>query len=152
MRIKRDDLLLAILREAYPAYLEPVQLQKAVFLAQMELGKKATTDILQNPYEFKPYDYGPYCKEVYEDARDLDELGIADVKQSETATSKFHIYGLTITGKTRADGVSDRLPDDVRKYLSKLVPWVKKQTFSSLVSNVYKSYPDMRVNSVFKGK
>jgi hypothetical protein len=63
---RRDWLLVLCAYEGAPSGLDPVRLQKGMFLF-------ARTGVVpvHEQYQFKPYDYGPMSSMIY---RDLDEL------------------------------------------------------------------------------
>src|SRR2546430_78743 len=70
--IKRDDYLLLALAEAADGSLMPVQIQKAMFLLKEEAGR----DISKTFYKFIPYNYGPFCADIYQDLAILESKGL----------------------------------------------------------------------------
>lgn len=79
-RINRMDILLLLLSAEGPTgrINEPIEgktrLQKELFLSQ----KKMETHSISRPYSFRPYHYGPYCKDIYNDIEWLKEKGIIE--------------------------------------------------------------------------
>lgn len=139
---KKDWTLLAIaLAEGKP--LSPVQLQKSVFL----FGKLLPKEVLpEDSYEFVPYNYGPFCREVYMDAEELAEEGLVQI--SSVATHGYSQYSATPEGIAKAHRLVELLPAHVVEHARAIVEWVRAQTFKGLVSAIYEKYPEYRANSV----
>jgi hypothetical protein len=143
--LKKDWTLLAIaLAEGKP--LSPVQLQKSVFL----FGKLLPDEVLpEDFYEFAPYNYGPFCPEVYRHAEELAEEGLVQI--SSVATHGYSQYSATPEGLTEGQRLARLLAPDVAEHAYAIVEWVRAQTFRGLVSAIYEKYPEYRANSVFTG-
>jgi hypothetical protein len=43
------------------------------------------------------------------------------------------------------------LPDQAKKYIQDVNALVRKLSFAELVASIYKAFPEMKVNSVFRG-
>jgi len=126
--------------------LSPVQLQKSVFL----FGKLLPQEVLpEDFYEFVPYNYGPFCREVYADAEELAEEGLVQI--SSVASHGYSQYSATPDGIARADRLNDLLPPRIAKHARAIVQWVRAQSFRGLVSAIYEKYPEYQANSVFTG-
>lgn len=142
---KKDWTLLAIaLADGKP--LSPVQLQKSVFLFERLLPENA---LPEDFYEFVPYNYGPFCPEVYKDAEELADEGLVQI--SSVATHSYSQYSATPAGVAEALRLAKRLPPRVAEHARIIVEWVRAQTFKGLVSAIYEKYPEYRANSVFTG-
>lgn len=139
---KKDWTLLAItFADGMP--LSPVQLQKSVFL----FGDLLPDEVLpEDFYEFEPYNYGPFCSEVYRDAEALAEEGLVQISLSGQGYSQ---YSATQNGIAERDRLCGLLAEDIAGYARQLIEWVRAQTFRGLVSEIYRRYPQYRVNSVF---
>jgi uncharacterized protein YwgA len=139
---KEDWTLLAVaLADGKP--LSPVQLQKTVFL----FGKLLPEEVLpKSYYNFSPYNYGPFCVDVYRDAESLAEAGLADIGATSHGYAE---YTATTRGIVKGQEVASRLPQEAASYAAAIVEWVRKQSFSQLVSAVYEEFPEYKVNSVF---
>lgn len=76
---RKDFLLLVLGAPGAASDSEPVlgvtRLQKLLFLAQVELGWDRKYRIT-SPYEFRPYDYGPFDAQLYEDLDVLEHAGL----------------------------------------------------------------------------
>lgn len=142
---KKDWTLLAVaLADGKP--LSPVQLQKSVFL----FGKLLPSEVLtEDFYEFVPYNYGPFCPEVYRDAEELAQEGLVQI--SSVATHGYSQYSATPAGIAEGYRVRELLPSSVAEHAKAIVEWARAQTFRGLVSAVYEKYPEYRANSVFTG-
>ncbi|CAM2780234.1 hypothetical protein [Legionella worsleiensis] len=141
--MNRKDLMLAAL---YPADMDsytPVQIQKLLFLIQKKIPFCA-----ENGFDFSPYDYGPFDKNVYQELEILADEGYVDIHEHES--SAWKTYGLTKEGAVKAKEVSDTLDDSTKSTIAKLSSFVRQLSFSQLVSAIYKAYPEMKQNSVFK--
>jgi uncharacterized protein YwgA len=68
------DWTLLVIAAADPKPLQPVQLQKSLFL----LGRNLSPEQLQVKefYDFQPYDYGPFCSDIYSNAEKLSDEGL----------------------------------------------------------------------------
>jgi hypothetical protein len=124
-----------------------VQLQKALFL----LSRNLTPGQLQSQafYEFEPYDYGPFCQQVYSDAEQLQVAEYVSVTRPDAQS--YRQYAVTVAGANHAQTLRGQLPEAVREYLDQIVRWVRGLSFESLIQAIYAKYPDMKVNSVFRG-
>lgn len=148
MTISKEQLVLLLISAAYPEQLSPVQLQKSVFLAQKAVEEAGWDSLLTSKYEFDPYDYGPFCKQIYVDLKLLEQQGLSQIGRGKT---NYKTYSSTAQGKRLIEVETVGLPDGFKTYVTQLISWVKQQSFASLVASVYKKYPEMKVNSVFRG-
>ena len=144
--MQRSDLLLAILASAGGRSFTPVQLQKSAFL----VWKNAPTLIDTGPtFNFTPYDYGPFDPSVYAVADGLAMTGTAIIAPS--ATGRWNTYAASDAGIRRGEQILASLDPNIRDYIGRIVEWVRSQSFHGLVKSIYDAYPDMKVNSIFRG-
>ena len=141
--LQKDQVLLVVLSFARGEALTPVQVQKALFLAD----DKVTT-AFQTRYDFQPYDYGPFDRHVYADAQALSRQGLVTI--SRDPNGGWDTYAATDAGIRRGRELRDRLDENQRTVLSRIVGLVRRLSFSELVSAIYKAYPHMRERSVFR--
>ena len=143
--LSKDWTLLVIAARGGGA-LQPVHLQKILFLIseQLSSGQLGTKEF----YEFFPYDYGPFCVEVYSDAELLERNGLVHIDQPPLLS--YRLYSATENGIAEAKRLKEGLEPNVSSYLDRLVDNVSKLSFRQLVNAVYKAYPRMKVNSVFQ--
>ena len=140
------DWTLLVTGSAKGRALQPVHLQKALFLigALLSDGQRKTKGF----YRFEPYDYGPFCREVYTDAEALSSEGLVEIERR--SNSSYREYSAAEAGRERAGELKKELSPEVIEYVAKLVEWVASLSFNQLVSWVYKNFPEMKVNSVFQ--
>jgi len=140
------DWTLLVIAAAEGKTLQPVQLQKALFL----LGKRLTPQQRQTHefYEFTAYDYGPFDSTIYTDAESLEAEGLIAI--TRPPVSRYKLYQATEEGLKRAAEVRAGLQPLAVEYVAKVVQVVRALSFNDLVSAIYKAYPEMRENSVFK--
>jgi len=143
--MNRTDWTLLAICAANGKGLSPVQLQKALFL----LGRELTDAVGSGYYDFRPYHYGPFDRQVYADAEGLAAAGEVAIARREG--ENWNRYLATAEGCARAEGVKHGAPSEAVDYLNRVVQWALRQSFQQLVRAVYDKYPEMRANSVFQG-
>jgi hypothetical protein len=141
------DWTLLVIAAAKDRPLQPVQLQKSLFL----LGRRLSNSQLQVAgfYEFEPYDYGPFCRTIYFDADDLSKEGLVHIDQQRDLS--FRLYSTTGPGRERAAHFRTRLDEKTTRCLDEIIRWVQSLPFRQLVAAIYSEFPEMKVNSVFQG-
>jgi len=144
-RMTRADLLLVVLAAANGAPYKPAQLQKTVFLITQN-----TQLVDRGPkFNFRPYNYGPFDKAVYDEAETLKLQGWARIEPS--GYGQWNIYGATDDGLAFGREILETLPPAIAKYIHDTSHWVRSVSFSTLVKSIYAQYPGMQVNSIFQG-
>jgi len=140
--ISRRELVLAALAPARGEEHTPVQVQKLFFLIDQELHSVLGDKF----FDFHPYSYGPFDKEVYSELESLSADGLVSVIPEHNWVN----YKLTVSGQEEADAILAGLPEIVRDYIFKASSFIRKLSFTQLVRAIYKAYPNMKVNSVFQ--
>jgi uncharacterized protein len=145
--VNRSDWLLLLLGfkgESDSPALDPIRVQKGMFLLAEE------GDIPEaERYHFNPYNWGPYSREV---RNDLDRL-VADgyVQARDVPGYSWKRYALTAAGIDYARNV---LHEDVDPQQAHRVAAIKRRvsgaSFNTLLEDVYTAYPEMAVNSLFR--
>jgi hypothetical protein len=135
------ETVLAILASANGRPLTPVQLQKAAFLLDR--------NGVASGFHFRPYDYGPFDRAVYDEAAALAERGLVSINPAQWG--RWNVYAATADGVDAAQEILDDLEPQHAAYVRDVVEWVRNQSFASLVKSIYQQYPDMRENSIFQG-
>jgi uncharacterized protein YwgA len=139
---KREDIVLAALASGRFDQFSPVQVQKMFFLIDRNVGEQ-----LGGPYfNFVPYDYGPFDAEVYEEIKKLSDDDFITIN----GYGSLRRYTLTEQGHEKGKSILERFPEVVQKYMSEVSKFVQKHSFTTLVAAIYKDYPEMKVNSVFR--
>ena len=141
--MQRNDYVLAILSAGgEQASFSPVQVQKLFFLLDREVPK-----LVGGPYfDFQPYDFGPFDKNVYDC---LDHLELRELA-SKTHSGPSRRYSLTPEGHQQGNALLDTLPGEAVAFISQIGQWVRSLSFSQLVSAIYRQYPAMKANSIFQ--
>jgi uncharacterized protein len=144
--MKAKDWTLLVIGAANGRSLTPVQLQKALFLLERNLTNEQRQ--VADFYIFKPYDYGPFNAQIYRDAEQLrnEELVVIDMGGGVA----YRDYSATQDGLARSAELRAKLDRVALDYLDRVVTWVRSLSFNSLVQAIYKEYPDMKANSVFR--
>ena len=144
----RIDWLLFALSAAPDGWMSPVQIQKAMFLFGQEAGQEAGEALGDDYYVFKPYRYGPFDVAIYRDIEYLDSRGLVRIEHvDERAVRRFVI---TSEGHEEARNGMRGGNAELKNCLVSLVDWVKRQSFSDLLRNIYARYPQYAKNSVFR--
>ncbi len=140
--MNQKELLLASLAASCGEPYQPVQIQKLIFLFQE---RALSTKV----FNFIPYDYGPFDSDIYIRLEELAEEGLVEIIGQPF--SKPRLYCLTSKGEKTAKEMLDKLSPLEQEFLIRLSSWVKSLSFAQLVGAIYKDYPVMRENSVFRG-
>jgi hypothetical protein len=139
----RDELVLAAMAPGRGHRYTPVQVQKLLFLIERQVSR----DVLEGPhFNFQPYHYGPFDAAVYSELEELASRGLVSTDQSSAPRT----FGLTPEGEALGNAALARLPDNIQNFFGRASAFVRMHSFSSLVSAIYKAFPEMRVNSVFQ--
>jgi uncharacterized protein len=143
--VNRRDFALAALAQAPGQTFTPVQLQKFLFILDRNIGAR----VGGTGFDFQPYHYGPFDSNVYATLRSLQVEGLAEITMAEFGSNR-RTYGLTEAGQAAGGEIAAQLNSEVRDYMVEASKFVRAQSFESLVSSIYKAYPEMKVNSVFR--
>lgn len=143
--VDRYELVLAALAPVRGAQHSPVQVQKLIFLIDKNVAELSEMD---NPFDFIPYHYGPYDGAVYSTLEGLRQQGLVFICKEHA----YRTYSLTVKGQKLGEEKLGELPEQTQDYFHKLSNYVRSMSFSSLVSAIYKMYPEMSVTGVFRGR
>ncbi len=139
------DLVLAAMAVSKGALHSPVQMQKLLFLLDRKLSKE-----LDGPhFNFEPYDYGPFDRDVYDILDVLADSGLVEIIKSPSM--RLRKYRTTSAGQVVGESVLSSLDPEVVQTITRLSNIVRSLSFADLVSAIYKAYPEMKANSVFQG-
>lgn len=126
--------------------------QKLVFLAQMGGLEDDPIPSLEtdSKYEFEPYDYGPYSKELYDNLDSLVEKGLVKTQKRETPSGNTRKdYSLTEEGRDLLDRASKL--GDISEIDKKIIRGIKRKyndmPLFELIDKVYAGYPEYAKNS-----
>src|SRR5688500_8336561 len=119
------DWTLLVIAKAAPGPIQPVQLQKSLFLLGRNLSKEALQS--ESFYEFVPYDYGPFSASVYADAETLEAEGFVNIRRPPD--TRYKLYTVTEAGSRRALELEQALSPSAKDYLSKVVRFTQTVPF-----------------------
>jgi uncharacterized protein YwgA len=143
---RRDWLLVLCAYEGAPAGLDPVRLQKGMFL----FARTGSVPEAEQ-YEFEPYDYGPMSSKIYHDLDALVTEGL--LARRAVADRQWSRYTATDVGLAQARERLRQLNPDHKaaaRRLHEIKQRVSNVSFNELLDGVYREHPDMAVNSVFR--
>ena len=140
---RRQIILAAMAAGGQDATYLPVQVQKLFFL----IDREAPAAFNGPHFNFQPYDYGPFDKTVYECLDYLNAEGAVEVINN----GRYRTYRLTPTGYQTGFAVLGGVSAPARDYLQRISQWIRTLSFQQLVTAIYARFPDMKVNSVFRG-
>jgi hypothetical protein len=144
---RRDWLLILCAYKGAPAGLDPVRLQKGMFLFSRAAELPET-----ERYEFRAYDYGPMSPKIYSD---LDALVAEELLEPCAVSGKrWSRFVATDEGRRTAEALLTGLTHDGEKARAHGLYEIKQRianiSFNDLLADVYTEYPEMAVNSVFR--
>ncbi|MDX6680210.1 MAG: hypothetical protein QOG94_249 [Solirubrobacteraceae bacterium] len=144
---RRDWLMLFISFEGAPRGLDPVRLQKGMFLFGEEVADVPDTQ----KYSFRPYNYGPMSSAIY---ADLDRL-VADglIESVPVEGQSWSRFRPTERGVQRGMQLLEAATADQRRGVQHLYETkrsVARMSFDALLEDVYERYPQYATKSVFK--
>jgi hypothetical protein len=142
--MERTNVTLMMLALAEGAIYSPVQIQKAMFLADDKVRDAFEED---SRYNFQPFDYGPFDRDVYLDVQFLQNHGLARIG---TSRDGWNTYAVTEEGIERSRVLRRQLSTEQLRMLRRISIFVRSLSFSELVSAIYRGYPHMRERSVFR--
>jgi hypothetical protein len=125
---------------------DPIRLMKGMFIFTMEAPE--TWLARYERYQFIPYSYGPYSRNVDDDLDQFVKHGY--VRVSKIPGKTWNYYSLSAEGEAKARELAASLPADAAVYLRRVREFVLKLSFRKLLDTVYAKYPAYAVKSVFK--
>ncbi len=143
MTARQDWLLLFIVgTEHYDSWVDRIRLMKGMFLFQQEGDAPPEVD-----YDFQPYDYGPFTRELYDDLEQLSRRGL--IIEARDGKS----YRATPAGCSRIDELVAHplgLDASAVEYLQDLRVELGDLSFRELLKRVYDAHPESAARSVAK--
>jgi hypothetical protein len=139
-------LLLASSRFASPEESQPLdrlRVQKGVFL----LEQRGPTSWRES-YTFRPYDWGPFSRELAQDLGDMQGEELTIVRFEGL---RYGEYQTTPEGNKRIDSIFPVLPEATAAFVRSTRRFVTTRSFSRLLQEVYGAYPQYATRSRFSG-
>jgi uncharacterized protein YwgA len=143
--MNRNDFVLAVFASSNNASYSPVQIQKLFFLIEKKIPELSEN----NYFNFTPYNYGPFDPVIYDVISELISSG--NLKTINDADSRIIKYNTTNKGQIRGEQILQSLGVNAAGKIKILSDFVRRLSFSELVSAIYKEYPDMKKYSIFRG-
>ncbi len=143
---RSDWLLLLLAFKGAPDGLDPVRIQKGMFLFSEEAGVPE-----RQRYRFTAYNYGPMSASIYGDVDELVLLGLAervDVPGQRWKRVRATKKGIAKARKVMRSAGEENADAVQSLYATKQL--IAGQTFGELLKYVYDRYPEYAVNSVFR--
>ena len=132
------DWLLLLLEED----LDPIRIQKGMFLFAEESGAREN-----ELYEFQPYNWGPCSFRIYDDLDGLHNAGL--IERRPVPGKSWYRYQVTDAGRSLArslPGGNTRAAD----CLDQIKASIKGASFNDLLRSVYEKYPQYATKSQFQ--
>jgi len=134
---------LLVIAAARGELVSPIQLQKALFLVR----EHWTSVVKDEFYQFKPYNYGPFCRQIYDDAESLAQAGQIEIVTA--SGQSWSSYRVTQRGLEESERVRNAISKIEWEYLRQLATWIRGLSFEQLLAYIYSNYPEYTKNSVF---
>ncbi len=122
--------------------LEPIQIQKTLFKFAQESGAKK-----KELYRFIPYNWGPCSLKIYDDLGQLRDEGLIEFVPSGKG---WNLYRPTEAGVEKAGELREKADNELIGKLDAARSYVTSRDFETLLSDVYKEYPEFSSESRFK--
>jgi uncharacterized protein YwgA len=140
----RDRLLLFIALDGAPRGLDPIRLQKGMFLFAME--ESSASDEV---YEFVPYHYGPMSTQIYRDLEHLTDQGL--IEAAPVKGQSWARYSATKDGLIKARALLAQEPSqEAARRLHDIKVDVSSHTYQEVLEDVYDRFPEFASKSVFR--
>lgn len=142
--MNKEEVVLTVMSVSKGASYSPAQLQKLLFL----IDKGISPNIGGPFFNFVPYHYGPFDKEIYSILDILNTKDLVDIDL--TSNNRLKQYRLTIEGQKEGEALISNLDLKIVGHLKALDEFVRSLSFKDLLRTIYKAYPEMKVNSIFQ--
>ena len=120
--------------------MDRIRMQKGVFILT-----HTGSDEWSSLYEFEPYDWGPYSRDLAADLRSM----VTDRKISDNGLPP-HRYGAYQTTKLGESLIEDiELTDGQRDFIQDVRAFVTSMPFGKLLRSVYAAFPSYATESKF---
>lgn len=134
---------------------EPIEgrtrLQKLVFLMQKRLEEAGEDPLQSDDYEFIPYDYGPFSKELYDDLDETMACNMVEGREEDLGEDKVkYDYEIQEDGEK---WVSEQLSKEEAQRILEFAEEIRDEYgdvyLSDLIDEVYSRYPKYAENSIY---
>lgn len=149
-RTVRPLYLLALLGAERCAPIEGrTRLVKLVFLLQKKILEELRLGFARDAYRFRPFNYGPFTEEVYDDFETLRIRGLASVEGDDEAVQRFQLTdkGRAILSNLTAN---QTIPPALFAEIQELKRTYGSLPLDQLIKRVYSQYPSYTGKSLIK--
>lgn len=129
-----------------PHPLDRIRMQKAIFLLTQR-GAPSWRDA----YDYRPYNWGPYCRDLTDDLTAMVQAGVLRVSHAGKASTYGH-YVTTDVGEQVANQFWRSLEPREAEFIRSVLSYVTHKDFNGLLQEVYEAYPDYASRSIWSGK
>ncbi len=126
-------LLVSVGEEDAPDYIDPIRLQKGMFLLS-ERGPE------RHIYEFRPFHWGPFSPAIYEDLTGLEQAGL--IESDHIPGRTWHVYRPTPSGKRAAMELQSSQSEGSVGWVRRVRRYVSSRSFVQLLREIYAAYPE----------
>jgi uncharacterized protein len=120
-----------------PYRTDQLRTTKGMFLFAQECPEAAV-------YDFEPYDYGPFSRQLYSDLDSLVYEGL--IRRIETGRTR-NVFEVASRGSEFVKSILKEAPDKHLDCLKQIKRRVTSLNFTDLLSWIYGEYPEYAVNS-----
>ncbi|HTE13825.1 MAG TPA: hypothetical protein VK642_01990 [Burkholderiales bacterium] len=134
------DWVLLVIALSPDRALQPLQLQKALYL----IGKKLSPKALQSGrfYKFEAHDYGTFALDAHSDTEKMVAAGLLWISQELWPSRQ---YLITPKGQDKADILISRLDSEITSYVKRSLEWITSLTLDKLRRKDVASYPSIKL-------
>lgn len=122
--------------------LDRVRMQKGVFLLQMR-GSEAWRGL----FDFEPYDWGPYSRQLSSSVSHLLVDGM--LEQDQQTSSGYSAYRTTPAGERAVSDLEGQLSPSELEFIRAVRRFVTTRSFNQLLRDVYAAHPEYATASRF---
>jgi hypothetical protein len=122
---------------------DPIRIQKTMFLFAMEAGAPAS-----DRYRFEPYNWGPLSTQIYRDLEALSSAGLVEAVPVPGAT--YSRYRRTPKGTSIARVAALDADPHAVQFLSEHGSRLLRTDFDTMLREVYDKYPEYATKSLFR--
>lgn len=139
----------------YACEQEPIEgrtrLQKMVFLMQQRFKEQGKDPLLSDDFEFIPYDYGPFSKDLYAELDSMSEKSMIKDSVEEIGNDNVK-YDYSIQNQG-IEFVENQLGQEEAETILQMAEEIKEEyndvMLSDLIEDVYAEYPEYAKNSIY---
>jgi uncharacterized protein len=96
-------------------------------------------------FDFQPYDFGPFDRDVYDTLETLAAQGLVYQRRA-----RYQLWTLSPEGYRRGAELLRAYPSAAATYIQQVAAWVRSLPFNRLVAAIYRAYPEMKAKSIFR--